>query len=85
MNEKGFSDFFDGIPDEKPLNLKSKNDPPKILDFFLKPEPKSEEEKIQEIEIVPNPQDTLKGKEMVEVPTSISKTQLDASDFEDPF
>jgi len=85
LDKKGFSDFFDDIPEEKPLNLRTKNAPPKILDFFLKPESKSEEEKIQETEIVPNLQDTLKAKEMVEVPESLSKAQLDASDFEDPF
>ena len=28
--EKGFSDFFDGIPEEKPLNPLTKKDPPKI-------------------------------------------------------
>jgi len=85
INEKKSSDFFDGTPQEKLLNPGKKNDPPKILDFFLKPEPKSEDENIQEIEIAPNPHDSLKAKEMVEVPTSLSKAQLDAADFEDPF
>ena len=85
VNEKGSSDFFDGTSEEKPSNSSTKNDPPKILDFFLKPEPKSENEGIQEIEIAPNPQDALKTKEMVEVPSSLTKAQLDASDFEDPF
>ena len=85
VNKKGPSDFFDGTSEEKPSNSTTKNDPPKILDFFLKPEPKSENESIQEIEIAPNPQDALKTKEMVEVPSSLPKAQLDASDFEDPF
>ena len=48
LDEKGFSGFFDGVPEEKPLNLPTKNAPPKILDFFLKPESKSEDKKIQE-------------------------------------
>ncbi|MBC8283334.1 MAG: hypothetical protein H8E32_05925 [Nitrospinae bacterium] len=85
VNDKGFSDFFDGQPKEESVNPPTKKESSGILDFFLKPKSKSEDPDIQEVEIAPNPHNSLKTKEMVEVPASLPKVQIDASDFEDPF
>jgi hypothetical protein len=80
-----FSDFFDGKQNDESITAPSDKDSSGILDFFLKPEPKSKPKDIQETEIVPRSEKTLHTKEMVELPASSPKTQIDASDFEDPF
>jgi hypothetical protein len=78
-----FSDFFDGKQNDESVTAPSEKDSSGIMDFFLKPESKSKD--IQETEIAPRPGKTLHTKEMVELPASSPKTQIDASDFEDPF
>ena len=83
QNTNDFSDFFEGKQNEESIATPPEKDSSGILDFFLKPESKSKN--IQEIEIAPRSENTLHTKEMVEVPASSPKTQIDASDFEDPF
>ncbi len=78
-----FSDFFDGKPTDESIDTPPDKDSSGILDFFLKPGSKTKD--IQETEITPKPGKTLHTKEMVEMPASSPKTQIDASDFEDPF
>ncbi|MFT4580262.1 MAG: hypothetical protein ACI9UO_003118 [Nitrospinales bacterium] len=78
-----FSDFFEGKQNEESIAAPSEKDSSEILDFFLKPESKPKD--IQETEITLKSEKTLHTKEMVEMPASSPKTQIDASDFEDPF
>jgi len=80
-DEKKFTDFFDDKTIKKPAEKNSQG----ILDFFLKPENESEAVDIEEVELIPEPEKILQAKEMVEVPSSLPKVQIDASDFEDPF
>lgn len=83
--EKKFTDFFDDKKDEETIKNPTERESPGILDFFLKTKPKSEAVGIEEVEMVPEPEKNLQTKEMVEVPASLPKVQIDASDFEDPF
>lgn len=78
-----FSDFFDEKGNDESIAETPGKDPSGILDFFLKPETQPKE--IQETEVTPKPGKTLHTKEMVEMPASLPKTQIDAADFEDPF
>ena len=83
QNTNDFSDFFEGKQNEESIATPPEKDSSGILEFFLKPE--SKPKNIQEIEIAPRSGNTLHAKEMVEIPASSPKTQIDASDFEDPF
>ena len=78
-----FSDFFEGKQNDESIAAPPEKDSSGIMDFFLKPESKPKD--IQETEITPKRGKTLHTKEMVEMPASSPKTQIDASDFEDPF
>lgn len=80
-----FSDFFDGKKKGESITAPPEKDSSGGMDFFLQPEPEPKVKDIQEIEILAEPVKTLQRKEMVEVPASPPKTQIDASDFEDPF
>lgn len=84
-NEKGFPVFFDGKPEKENLNSEIQKNSSETLDFFLNPEPKSENKNIQEFELAPSQRNTFKKKEMVDMPASPPKAQIDASDFDDPF
>jgi hypothetical protein len=77
-----FSDFFDEKQNDESIVAPPEKDSSGIMDFFLKSEPQPKD--IQETEIR-RPGKTLHTKEMVEMPASLPKTQIDASDFEDPF
>ncbi|MEK9628514.1 MAG: hypothetical protein VW455_05795 [Nitrospinota bacterium] len=81
VDENNLNDFFDDKKSEEQVN--HENEETGILDFFM--ESKPEAESIEELEIAPQPEKNFSKKEMVEVPPSIPKAQIDASDFEDPF
>ena len=78
-----FFDIFEGQQNDEPTTILSEKDSSSVLDFYLKPESKLNN--TQETEITPKPEKTLQTKDMVEMPASLPKTQIDASDFEDPF
>lgn len=88
INQQEFSDFFDNQQDKGPSS-RPNTDSPGILDLFLKPKAgqnlPSKSKDIQEAEITPSLNQTFQTKKMVAVPESPPKTQIDASDFEDPF
>ena len=83
--EREFTDFFDSQNGNESISNSTEKESPGILDFFLKPESKPETTDIEESEIAQDPQKNLQKKEMVEIPASLPKVQIDASDFEDPF
>lgn len=85
QDTNNFSDFFDGRKNNESITAPPEKDSSGILDFFLKPESKSKPKDIQETEFAPSIGKSLHTKEMVELPASSPKTQIDASDFEDPF
>ncbi|MBT6718600.1 MAG: hypothetical protein HOB18_13330 [Nitrospina sp.] len=85
INEKDLSDFFDGSQGNESVESPAEKNSPGILDFFLKPDSDSKPAEIQETEIDRKPENNIQTKEMVEVPSSLPKAQIDASDFEDPF
>jgi hypothetical protein len=83
QDTNNLSDFFKENKNEEWIAAPPEKDSSGILDFFLKSESKPKD--IQEKKITLKPEKTLHTKEMVEMPPSSPKTQIDASDFEDPF
>ena len=85
--EREFTDFFDSQKGNESISNLMEKESPRIMDSFLKPEPQPDtvDIKNKESEIAPGPQKSLQKKEMVEIPASLPKVQIDASDFEDPF
>jgi len=85
--ERGFTDFVGSQKGNESISNLKEKESPRIMDFFLKPEsqPSTVDIKKKGSEIAAEPQKSLQKKEMVEIPASPPKVQIDASDFEDPF
>ena len=83
--EKEFADFFDSQKGNGSISNLMEKESPRIMDFFLNSESQTGTVHINESEITSKSHKKFQKKEMVEIPTSLPRVQIDASDFEDPF